>query len=64
MLRSRNRERWSNPADSRGFTWWTASRGLYNRVFDNLGFDVTYINATAKRNGVDMERPTIIARRR
>jgi 2-polyprenyl-3-methyl-5-hydroxy-6-metoxy-1,4-benzoquinol methylase len=55
---------WSNPAESHSFTWWTASRGLYNRVLDNLGFDVTYVNATAKFNGVDVERPTIIARRR
>ena len=56
---------WSNPEESHSLTWWTASRGLYNRVFDNLGFDVTYVNdARAKHNGVEAERPTIIATRR
>ncbi len=55
---------WSNPAETHSLTWWTASRGLYNRVFDNLGFDVTYVNATAKCNGVDIDRPTIVAKRR
>jgi 2-polyprenyl-3-methyl-5-hydroxy-6-metoxy-1,4-benzoquinol methylase len=56
---------WSNPASSHSLTWWTVSRGLYNRVFNNLGFEVTYVNnATAKHNGTEVVRPTIIARRR
>ena len=46
-------------------SWWELSSGLYHRIFDNLGFDVTYkrsyaIHARSKKN----RRPTIIARRR
>lgn len=55
---------WSSTADSDSFTFWTISRGLYRRVFDNLGFDVEFVTAKAKTNGVTIERPTIIARRR
>jgi SAM-dependent methyltransferase len=56
---------WSNPDFD--FEWWKLSRGLYRRVFDNLGFDVEFVKSTAVYNpGAPKEatRPTIIARRR
>ena len=55
---------WSVTADSHSFTFWTISRGLYRRVFNNLGFDVEFMTAKAKANGIMLERPTVIARRR
>ena len=55
---------WSSTADADSFTFWTISRGLYTRVFDNLGFDVEFLMGTAKINGATIERPTIVARRR
>lgn len=55
---------WSSNADSHSFTFWTISRGLYRRVFNNLGFDVEFVTAKAKANGAMIERPTVIARRR
>jgi len=55
---------WSNTADSHSFTFWVISRGLYRRVFNNLGFEVEFVTAKAKVNGTMVERPTIIARRR
>ena len=57
---------WSNPEWA--YTWWTLSRGLYERVFENLGFSVEVVTASAiNRVGeqlVPAERPTIVARRR
>jgi len=55
---------WSSTAESHSFTWWTISRGLYRRVFNNLGFDVEFVTAKAMTNGATFERPTIIATRR
>ena len=56
---------WDDPAF--GYTWWMLSRGLYERVFENLGFSVEFMTSTAvMRAGehmVDVERPTIVARR-
>ncbi|MDJ0447106.1 class I SAM-dependent methyltransferase [Methylocystis sp. JR02] len=57
---------WSDPVHC--FTWWTLSRGLYNRIFENLGFTVEYKASRAiysPSSGVFLgaERPTIIARR-
>jgi 2-polyprenyl-3-methyl-5-hydroxy-6-metoxy-1,4-benzoquinol methylase len=51
------------------YTWWTLSRGIYQRLFDNLGFDIEIVTARAKTKSPDgqwfeVERPTIIARRR
>jgi SAM-dependent methyltransferase len=51
------------------YEWWSLTRGLYNRIFDNCGFDVDYKSSTAFYNDVpsgamDLRRPTIIARRR
>jgi glycosyltransferase involved in cell wall biosynthesis/2-polyprenyl-3-methyl-5-hydroxy-6-metoxy-1,4-benzoquinol methylase len=49
------------------YTWWTLSRGLYERVFANLGFSVEFVTSTAvtRTYGREfvVERPTIIARR-
>jgi hypothetical protein len=49
------------------YTWWTLSRGLYERVFSNLGFSVEFVTSTAvtRTYGSEfvVERPTIIARR-
>ncbi|WFS09077.1 hypothetical protein [Methylobacterium sp. 391_Methyba4] len=56
--------------DSRiNYVWWHISRGLYNKIFDNLGFDVYYTSAYAEHHdgAADAEivtRPSIIAIRR
>jgi O-methyltransferase len=56
---------WDDPIHS--YTWWTLSRGLYERVFSNLGFSVEFVTSTAvtRTYGQEfvVERPTIIARR-
>jgi hypothetical protein len=51
------------------FAWWQLSKGLYRRVFDNLGFDVEFVQANARFNTgefgpADAVRPSIVARRR
>lgn len=62
---------WKDRAVDHG--WWLLSRGLYRRLFDNLGFEVEFRRATALSNPsftkahtaqVLVERPTIVARRR
>jgi SAM-dependent methyltransferase len=59
---------WNNTANA--YAWWELSRGLYRRIFDNLGFDVEFVTAHAQlfnEEGVlttNAERPSIIARRR
>ncbi|WP_353959837.1 class I SAM-dependent methyltransferase [Methylobacterium longum] len=56
--------------DSRiNYVWWHISRGLYNKIFSNLGFDVYYTTAYAQHNDADSgsevaTRPSIIAIRR
>ena len=65
LLRTANA--WDNPIHSG--TWWTLSRGIYQRVFDNLGFDIEIVNSVAHfrptpGQTLRVERPTIIARRR
>jgi 2-polyprenyl-3-methyl-5-hydroxy-6-metoxy-1,4-benzoquinol methylase len=52
---------WTNPAHN--FTFWMLSRGLYERVFANLGFSVEIVSAKARTGGDEYTRPTIIARR-
>ncbi len=55
---------WSNPALD--FLWWRLSRGLYHRVFENLGFAVEIVTSKAKYNPggrKEVTRPTIIARK-
>ena len=48
-------------------SWWILSRGLYERVFNNLGFQLTFVPATARRlvNGgwEEVPRHTIVAQR-
>lgn len=48
------------------YTWWSMSRGLYRRIFDNIGFDVEFArsNAFHVTSNSEQSRPTIIARRR
>jgi SAM-dependent methyltransferase len=67
---------WDNPEFD--YTWWELSRGLYKRIFGNLGFQVEFVDARAIANGgeilsrslkkpvraaTSVIRPTIIARR-
>jgi hypothetical protein len=51
------------------YVWWHLSRGLWIKLFDNLGFDVYFAKAYASmqdENGVYVQnhRPSIIAIRR
>ena len=51
------------------YVWWHLSRGLYVKLFDNLGFDVTFVKAQAVHNddtrgATVATRPSIIATRR
>ena len=51
------------------YVWWQLSAGLYRRVFDNVGFDVSFTLSHARHNDApggptEARRPTIIARRR
>jgi hypothetical protein len=61
---------WSNPVWD--YEWWTLSRGLYRRVFENVGFDIEIVSSRAIANPhpfsdasapQDITRPTIIVRR-
>jgi hypothetical protein len=61
---------WSNPAWD--YEWWTLSRGLYRRVFKNLGFGIEIVPCTALLNPnpfndlsapLEVARSTIVARR-
>jgi 2-polyprenyl-3-methyl-5-hydroxy-6-metoxy-1,4-benzoquinol methylase len=53
---------WKNPALD--FTFWTLSRGLYTRVFTNLGFSMKITKAEARNHeGRTYRRHTIVARR-
>jgi 2-polyprenyl-3-methyl-5-hydroxy-6-metoxy-1,4-benzoquinol methylase len=53
----------TNPANY--FTWWSMSRGLYRRIFRNIGFEIEVVPSRAVNTsiGIEVERPTIIARR-
>ena len=51
------------------YVWWHLSRGLYAKLFDNLGFDVRFAMAEAVHNddakgATIAQRPSIIATRR
>lgn len=51
------------------YVWWHLSRGLYTKIFDNLGFDVHFTLARADHHDdasgtVTAKRPSIIAIRR
>lgn len=61
---------WSNPVWD--YEWWTLSRGLYYRVFKNLGFEVEITTSSALCNPnpfnnldapQEVRRPTIVARK-
>ena len=47
------------------YTWWVLSRGLYRRIFANVGFEIEIVRATAYNVDIKAEetRETIIARR-
>lgn len=57
---------WNDPAFWHG--WWGISRGLWRRIFANLGFDVEFASSQAQHNAAEgpqvVTMPTIIARRR
>lgn len=57
---------WTN--SNYAYVWWQLSRGLYKKIFNNLGFDIEITSACACQNTpggpVNTVRPTIIARRR
>ena len=56
---------WDSPLNN--YAWWILSRGLYERIFKNLGFSVEYTTCISKSNVPwipgSLEKPTIIARR-
>ena len=52
---------WTDPVHN--FTFWTLSRGLYKRIFANLGFSVDFVPAKARLHGQEYTRQTIIGRR-
>lgn len=52
---------WSNPALN--FTFWNLSRGLYHRVFANMGFSVEMVPVVARSGADEHIRPTIVAQR-
>jgi Methyltransferase domain len=69
-LRMRAMNNWSDR--NFDYTWWMLSRGLYQRVFENVGFEVEFVPASALNvpafsNNLqvpsDVVRSTIIARR-
>lgn len=49
------------------YSWWILSKGLYTRIFGNLGFSCEFMMAAAKCNEyappIEVQRPSIIARR-
>jgi len=47
------------------YTWWALSRGIYRRIFANVGFEIEIVPATAYNVDIKAEqiRETIIARR-
>ncbi len=61
----RTASEWDDPEFC--YTWWTLSRGLYERIFGNLGLSVEFLTSTAVtrvgEQAVVAERPTIVARR-
>jgi SAM-dependent methyltransferase len=61
---------WKDP--KLDYTWWKLSRGLYRRVFENLGFRLEATRASAlncpaftnqRQAPAEIKRPTLIARR-
>lgn len=57
---------WEN--ESVNYVWYCLSRGLYNRIFNNLGFDLTFVPVSAVRvtetEQYQVPRMTLIAKRR
>ncbi len=46
------------------YVWYALSRGLYRRVFDNMGFSLEFVPCAIEFHGQRIERSTIVARRR
>ena len=59
---------WAFKTEENSFTWWTLSRGLYRKIFDNLGFAVEFVDSQAIPTFANQTEPvtrkTIIATRR
>lgn len=59
---------WLDPRPEHLFTWFMVSRGLYKQFFDNLGFDVEFVDSYAiptwAGSDQSVTRTTVIARRR
>lgn len=55
---------WSSSAPGNSFTFWKLSKGLYERVLGNLGFDVKFVAARARLGGREYTRDTIVATRK
>lgn len=53
---------WSDPNSN--YVWWAASRGLYRRVLNNMGFDMAVKPCNIERGGALVQRSTIVAERR
>jgi SAM-dependent methyltransferase len=41
---------WANPVNN--YVWWAASRGLYRRVFTNMGFEINVLPCNIPRGAV------------
>jgi SAM-dependent methyltransferase len=55
---------WASTDPSHSFTFWHLSKGLYQRVLGNLGFDVEFLPAKARLGGHEYRRDTIVATRK
>jgi len=59
---------WAHNTAENSYTWWVLSRGLYQKIFDNLGFDVEFVDSKAigryAKHTAPTTKKTIIARKR
>lgn len=59
---------WKLSGHEYAFTWYSVSRGLYRQLFDNVGFDVEFVDAWAvpsfAKTTEPVKRTTVVARRR
>lgn len=59
---------WKDTRPENAYTWYSASRGLYRQLFENVGFDVEFLDSYAipTFQGPDTleKRTTVVARRR
>jgi SAM-dependent methyltransferase len=61
-------DNWAGNTVDHSYTWWILSRGLYRKIFDNLGFSVEFVDSQAIPTFANQTEPvtrkTVIARRR